>query len=83
MHSAYPTVLPSTSLSHSPAQRVVYLIVMVPPRALPHLPAWCCFPPSYPLSLPKPQWVVYLSDDDAKYSHWTPEECSSRWGNAW
>lgn len=27
-----------------------------------------------------PQWVVYLEPEDAKYSHWTPEECSSRWG---
>ena len=31
--------------------------------------------------LPRPttlQWVVYLEPEDAKYSHWTPEECSSR-----
>lgn len=25
------------------------------------------------------QWVMYLEKEDAKYSHWTAEECSSRW----
>ena len=25
------------------------------------------------------QWAVYADPDDAKYSHWTIEECSSKW----
>lgn len=33
-----------------------------------------------PAGLPVVQWVMYLEAEDAKYSHWNAEECSSRWG---
>ena len=29
------------------------------------------------------QWVMYLESEDAKYSHWTSDECSSRWVVGW
>ena len=25
-----------------------------------------------------PDWVLYATEDDVKYAHWTPEECASR-----
>lgn len=25
-----------------------------------------------------PRWAQYLDEDEARYAHWTPEECSSR-----
>lgn len=39
------------------------------------------FPPAELLPTPLLhvlQWVMYLESEDAKYAHWTAEECSSR-----
>jgi hypothetical protein len=37
-------------------------------------------PPPPPPPPRRLQWVLYLEAEDAKYSHWTAEECSSRCG---
>ena len=28
-----------------------------------------------------PEWAMYGSEADARYAHWRPEECESRWGS--